>query len=125
MEAQPTRNTSMMMNQNIKSLIKRKRGRNIIGQRVTVNVPGQREGNITICAAISMNGVVVHNVVLGPYNTARLLRFLDSLNDTLIPQEEQDLEGPELMKFVVVWDNIHIHHSLLVREWFATYPARD
>lgn len=101
---------------------KRKRGRNIIGQRATVNVPGQRGGNITICAAISRNGVVAHNAVLGPYNTARLISFLDSLNDTLIPQEERDLEGPELMKFVVVWDNVRFHHSQLVREWFATHP---
>ncbi|XP_078027192.1 uncharacterized protein LOC144464339 [Epinephelus lanceolatus] len=33
----------------------RRRGRNIIGHRATVDVPGQRGGNITMCAAISEN----------------------------------------------------------------------
>ncbi|XP_067220523.1 uncharacterized protein [Chanodichthys erythropterus] len=37
---------------------KRRRGRNVIGHRATVNVPGQRGGNITLCAAISTTGVV-------------------------------------------------------------------
>ncbi|XP_019209788.2 uncharacterized protein LOC109198913 [Oreochromis niloticus] len=36
----------------------RRRGRNIIGHRAIINVPGQRGGNITMCAAISQNGVV-------------------------------------------------------------------
>ncbi len=31
----------------------RRRGRNIIGHRAIINVPGQRGGNITMCAAIS------------------------------------------------------------------------
>ena len=30
----------------------RRRGRNVVGQRAVVNVPGQRGGNITLCAAI-------------------------------------------------------------------------
>ncbi len=32
----------------------RHRGRNVIGQRAVVNVPGQHGGNITLCAAISV-----------------------------------------------------------------------
>ncbi|KAK0151412.1 Carboxypeptidase O [Merluccius polli] len=36
----------------------RRRGRNIIGHRAIINVPGQRGGNITMCAAISQNGVI-------------------------------------------------------------------
>ncbi|XP_039474134.1 uncharacterized protein LOC120442240 [Oreochromis aureus] len=39
----------------------RRRGRNIIGHRAIINVPGQRGGNITMCAAISQNGVVHHH----------------------------------------------------------------
>ncbi len=38
----------------------RRRGRNIIGQRATVTVPGQRGANITMCAAISNDGVLCH-----------------------------------------------------------------
>ena len=40
---------------------RRRRGRNVIGQRATVDVPGLRGGNITMCAAISRNGVQAHN----------------------------------------------------------------
>ncbi|KAK1167267.1 hypothetical protein AOXY_G11979 [Acipenser oxyrinchus oxyrinchus] len=58
---------------------KRRRGRNVIGQHATVQVPGQHGGNVTICAAISRNGVVARNAVLGPYNTAQVLLFLESL----------------------------------------------
>ena len=35
----------------------RRRGRNIIGQRAIVQVPGQRGGNISLCAAISLQGL--------------------------------------------------------------------
>ncbi|KAI2643019.1 P3N-PIPO polyprotein [Labeo rohita] len=37
----------------------RPRGRNLIGQRATIQVPGQRGGNILMCAAISEDGVLV------------------------------------------------------------------
>ena len=40
----------------------RQRGRNIIGHRAIVHVPGQHRGNISLCAAISLQG-------LGPFNT--------------------------------------------------------
>ncbi len=56
------------------NLIKtRRRGRNIIGHRAIINVPGQRGGNITMCAAISQNGVVHHHATLGPYNCTQVL----------------------------------------------------
>ncbi|XP_048037670.1 uncharacterized protein LOC125262865 [Megalobrama amblycephala] len=54
---------------------KRRRGRNVIGHRATVNVPGQRGGNISLCTAISTTGVVAHNAVLGPYNTPTFFFF--------------------------------------------------
>ncbi|CAL9699122.1 unnamed protein product [Knipowitschia caucasica] len=57
----------------------RRRGRNRIGERATIDVPGQRGGNITMCAAISENGVLGHIPLLGPYNTQHLLAFLDIL----------------------------------------------
>lgn len=47
----------------------RRRGQNVIGQRAIKNVPGQRGGNITMCAAITQNRVLHHNATLGPYNT--------------------------------------------------------
>ncbi|XDV13831.1 hypothetical protein PO909_002157 [Leuciscus waleckii] len=89
---------------------KRRRGRNVIGHRATVNVPGQQGGNITLCATISITDVVAHNAVLGPYNTARLLHFLNLLNEILFPQGDQE---QMVRNFVVVWDNVQFHHSLV------------
>lgn len=37
-------------------------------------------------------------LTIGPYNTERLFKFLDALNEFL-------------------WDNVAFHHSLLVNEW--------
>ncbi len=59
----------------------RRRGRNIIGHRAIVNVPGQRGGNITLCAAITQNGVLHRHAHMGPYNTALILTFLDQLHN--------------------------------------------
>ncbi|XP_019210673.1 uncharacterized protein LOC109199799 isoform X1 [Oreochromis niloticus] len=53
----------------------RRRGRNLIGQRATIQVPGQRGGNISVCAAISEDGVVGCRPVLGSYNTEHLIVF--------------------------------------------------
>lgn len=57
----------------------RRRGRNVIGHRATVDVPGQPGGNITMCAAISENGVSTHIPNIGPYNTQKLLTLVDAL----------------------------------------------
>ncbi len=63
------------------NLSKRKRrGWNIIGHRATVDVPCQRGGNITMGAAISENGVLMHIPIIVPYNTERLVTFLDTLH---------------------------------------------
>lgn len=47
--------------------------RNFIGQRATIQVPGQRGANITMCAAISEDGVVGHRPRIGSYNAALLV----------------------------------------------------
>ncbi|XP_051950903.1 uncharacterized protein LOC127621379 [Xyrauchen texanus] len=54
----------------------RRHGLNIIGHRATVDVPGQRGGNITMGASISENGVLTHIAIIGSYNTERLVTFL-------------------------------------------------
>lgn len=58
---------------------RRRRGRSVIGQRAIVGVPGQRGGNVTLCAAISNHGVVHHHANLGPYNTHQLFIFLNHM----------------------------------------------
>ena len=97
----------------------RRCGRNLIGQRATIDVPGQRGGNITMCAAISENGVLTHIPRLGPYNT-HLLTFLDTLYSDIIPENERGLPGDHLSVYVVVLDNVRFHHSVVVRQWLST-----
>ncbi|KAI2646013.1 Highly reducing polyketide synthase ZEA2 [Labeo rohita] len=86
----------------------RRRGRNIIGQRATVTVPGQRGANITMCAASS----------------ERLITFLDALKEILIPPEERGLLRPGMTLYVIIWDNVAFHHSRLVNEWWKVYDYR-
>ncbi|XP_019204884.1 uncharacterized protein LOC109196108 [Oreochromis niloticus] len=95
----------------------RRRGRNIIGHRAIINVPGQRGGNITMCAAISQNGVVHHHATIGPYNTAHIIAFLDTLHDMLTVQR------PEQTRYVIIWDNVGFHRAALVRNWFTDHPS--
>ncbi|GAA6071274.1 uncharacterized protein LOC113635738 [Tachysurus ichikawai] len=96
----------------------RGRGRNIIGQRAIVGVPGQRGGNVTLCAAISNRGVLHHHATLGPYNTEHFLTFLGGLRDVLLEREHQDYQQAVHAVYVVVWDNVSFHWSVRVREWF-------
>ena len=66
-----------------------------------------------MCAAISRNGVQAHNARLGPYNSERLIEFLDGFYDTLVPNEDTH--------YIIVWDNVRFHHSVAVREWFEAH----
>ncbi|XP_044052938.1 uncharacterized protein LOC122876529 [Siniperca chuatsi] len=100
---------------------RRRRGQNIIGHRATVDVPGQRGGNITMGCAISENGVLTHIPIIGPYNTERLVTFLDTLYRDLIPEQESGQIGDDLPKYVIVWDNVSFHRSNIIRQWFAAH----
>ena len=44
-------------------------------------------------AAISENGVLTHIPLFGPYNTERLVTFLDTLYRDLIPEPERGQIG--------------------------------
>uniref|UniRef100_UPI00358E5982 uncharacterized protein n=1 Tax=Myxine glutinosa TaxID=7769 RepID=UPI00358E5982 len=95
----------------------RRRGRNIIGHRAIINVPGQRGGNITLCAAIAQTGVLLRHANMRPYNTPHILTFLDRLHNivTAVNQVHQ-------MQYIVVWDNVSFHRSALVQNWFQHHP---
>ena len=90
-------------------------GRNVIGQRAIVNVPGQRGGNITLCAAISLQGLLYHHATLGPYNTAHMITFPNTLHNAVAQ------DGAEQPRFVVIWDNVSFHRAALVRDWFTNH----
>ena len=73
-------------------------------------------------AAISENGVLTHIPLFGPYNTERLVTFLDTLYRDLIPEPERDQIGDDL-PYVIVWDNVSFHRSNIIRQWFD--PQQD
>ncbi|XP_048855527.1 uncharacterized protein LOC125723169 isoform X9 [Brienomyrus brachyistius] len=95
----------------------RRRGRNVIGHRAITNVPGQRGGNITLCAAITQNGVLHHHANLGPYNANLILAFLDRLHEIVTALHKVDQ-----MRYIVVWDNVSFHRAALVQNWFHGHP---
>ncbi|KAI7800421.1 hypothetical protein IRJ41_002844 [Triplophysa rosa] len=95
----------------------RRRGRNIIGHRAIINVPGQRGGNITLCAAISQHGVLLHHAKMGPYNTPHILAFLDRLHHIITAGNEM-----HQIQYTVIWDNVSFHRSALVQNWFQHHP---
>lgn len=66
-----------------------RRGRNVIGKRATVDVPGQRGANIPMCAAVSSDGLLLHKPLIGPYKTECLISFLDDLYGRVVPGEER------------------------------------
>lgn len=101
---------------------RRRRGRNIIGHRAIVNVPGQRGGNVTMCAAISQRGVLHRHAILGPYNTMLLLAFLDGLREHMFQLDHREPAQPDHPHYVVVWDNVSFHRAALVRDWFTNNP---
>nr|XP_024659555.1 uncharacterized protein LOC112435343 [Maylandia zebra] len=99
---------------------RRRRGRNVIGKRATVDVPGQRGANITMCAAIANAGLLLHRCQVGPYNTERLLAFLNDLHQRLVPEQGQ--EGENMRTFVITWDNVAFHHLQAITTWFEVHP---
>lgn len=98
-------NSSSLMR--LVSTLQNDKGRSVISQRAIVEVPGQRSGNITMDAAITHHNVIHHLATLGPYNTAHLLIFMDTLHNILIPPDQ--IDGLEQLRYVVIWDNVSFH----------------
>ncbi len=99
------------------NLAKTRRGRNVIGHRPITNVPGQRGGNITLCAAITQNGFLHHHANMGPYNANLILAFLHRLHEIVTALNQVDQ-----MRYIVVWDNVSFHRAALVQNWFHEHP---
>ena len=95
----------------------------MIGKRASVDVLGQRGANITMCAAISSDGLLLHKLLIGPYNTELLISFLGDLYGRVVPGEERNAVRQNRPTFVIVWDNVAFHHSRTVTEWFAAHPS--
>ncbi|KAK3529286.1 hypothetical protein QTP70_025734 [Hemibagrus guttatus] len=97
----------------------RRRERNIIGHRAILNVPGQRGGNITMCAAITQNGILHRRAGLGPDNTAHIIPFLDRLHNIVTAEQQMDAKQ---MRYIVIWDDVSFHRSALVQNCFHDHP---
>ncbi len=98
---------------------RRRRGRNIIGRRAIVEVPGQRGGNVTLCAPIS-HIMQLPSCNLGPLQHTTSLGF---------PQPSLWFHYPAWSKRArtgraasVIWDNVSFHRAALVRNWFSDHP---
>ncbi len=65
-------------------------------------------------------GLLLYRCQVGPYNTERLLAFLNDLHQRLVP--EQDQEGENIRTFVIIWDNVAFHHSQAITTWFEVHP---
>ncbi len=70
--------------------------------------------SITMCAAISEDGVVGRRPHIGPYNAAFLVTFLDELDQVY------RAEGGT---YVIVWDNVRFHHAHVVASMFQAHCA--
>lgn len=85
-----------------------------------MEVPGQRGGNITMCAAMANDGLLLNTPLIGSYNTERLIAFLEQLYAQLVPAEQgEPVRNPQV--FVIVCDNVAFHHSAAVTDWFAAH----
>ena len=80
-----------------------------ISLRATIGTPGQRGGNITMCATISENGVSTHIPHIGTYNTQL----------HLVPEHKRDYVRPDLPNYVTVWDNVSFPRTNIVGEVFC------
>lgn len=66
------------------------RCRNIIGQCVIVDVPGQHSGNVILYAAISNWEVLHHHANHEAYKTKHVLTILGGLQDVMAAQDQLD-----------------------------------
>jgi len=89
-------------------------GRSIIGQPAYVDVPVQRGENLSMCAGISVNGVVLVGTKILSFKAEEFIEFLSMLLDKLDPTA----------KHLLIMDNAPIHHSRNVKNWFNINSER-
>ncbi|KAM9426087.1 uncharacterized protein KZ484_016148 isoform 2-T2 [Pholidichthys leucotaenia] len=124
MEAKETRPTFVFVDETGFKLAKaRRKGRNMIGHRATMDGSDQRGANITICIALSIDGVVLNKPLIGLCNTESLIYFLGDLHDQFVPAEEESHNERKAPTVVVVWEDVAFHHSAAVADWFAAHPS--
>lgn len=91
----------------------RRRGRNLIGKRAVIELPTQRGGNLSSCAAISSAGVLHTKIQFTPFNTTKFLDFMNELFSKL--------DQTMLDKYIIIMDNVAFHKTAEVRNWFTNH----
>ena len=82
---------------------KRQYGRSQTGQRCFQVVGRLRGQNITVCTAISTEGLVHYKTKVGGFNRSDYNDFLGELSQLLLSQDKQ---------FSVIMDNVSFHHNI-------------
>lgn len=95
--------------------VRRRKGRSPIGKPACIQVPTQRGGNLSICAAISKSGYIHYRAKLLAYNHQEYLIFLNELKEKL------DMN----CQYVFVMDNARFHHSRPIVDWFDQFENID
>ncbi len=68
---------------------RRRRGRNVVGKGPQLMCQ-DREGQTLPCVQqLQIAGLLLHRCQVGPYNTERLLAFLNDLHQRLVPEQDQ------------------------------------
>ena len=95
--------------------IRRRRGRARVGEVAWIETPTQRGGNISVCAAMNENGLLLSEAILGPYNKVSFGLFLQRLFHFM------DVHLPAGEKWIVM-DNCSFHKNNDVKILIEGYP---
>ena len=85
------------------------RSRSKIGTPATQTVASIRSRNISICCAMSRNGILAHSSRNGAFNTEAFLQFLEEIK---IKIDEKEIENP-----IIFMENVAFHKSRQVHEF--------
>lgn len=88
--------------------LRRKYGRAPSGLRANVVVANSRGRNISICAAMSEEGFLFHNVHNGAYTAMLFVEFLEGLFEKLSLMGRRNC--------LIILDNVRFHHSAIVAD---------
>lgn len=87
-----------------------RKGRSLIGHPAVHVVPGLRMRNISVCAAMSKDGVVKYTTQTEAFKTISFVKFIDDL--------KMEIESKGFRETVIIMDNVPFHKHKLVRSTF-------
>lgn len=94
--------------------LRRRKGYSLIGTPCHINATGKRGNNLSVCAALDINGPIVFRAKFHAYNHAQFIEFLEMLKTKL------DMSKTN----VIIMDNASFHKKDLVLDWFKNNSLR-